>query len=103
MKYKIIITEPAESDIASAVHYIAHELRNRSAAIKLLNDLESSIASLSESPERYPLVRNDHLASNGFRFLPIHKYLAFYIVREETRTVTVERFLHSRRDWGSII
>ena len=37
--YRVIITEPAESDIAEAVRYIAKELHNLPAANKLLDDI----------------------------------------------------------------
>ena len=103
MEYKTIITESAESDIASAVHYLAYGPHNQAAAMRLLDDIERSVASLQETPERHPFVKNEHLASSGFRFLPIQNYIVFYIVRKETCSVTIERFLHSRRDWMNII
>ena len=103
MMYKIIITEPAEMDIDGAVQYIEKELQNPIAADKLLNDIDSAVTSLKEMPKRQPLVQNEHLASLGFRFLPLRNYLIFYIARDDEKTVTIERFLHSRRDWIHII
>jgi toxin ParE1/3/4 len=101
--YKIVITKPAERDVAEAAQYIAKELQNPVAAYNLLDDIEHAVAALENMPMRNPLVDCADLASLGFRFFPIQKYLVFYIVREETKSVTIERFLHSRRDWLHII
>ena len=67
------------------------------------DSIENSVASLEKMPKRHALVKNEHLASLGFRFLPIRNYLIFYIVRDDKNSVTIERFLHSRRDWLCII
>lgn len=101
--YKTIITEPAELDIAEAARHIAKELQNPVAANKLLDDIESAVASLENMPKRHELVKNEYLASLGFRFFMVHNYLVFYIVRDDIKSVTIERFLHSRRDWIHII
>ena len=101
--YKAIITEPAEQDIEQTARYIAKELRNPFAANRLLDDIENAVASLETMPKRHALVKNEELAYLGFRFLTVHNYLIFYIVREDENTVTIERFLHSRRDWVHII
>ena len=101
--YKTIITEPAEQDIAQAARYIAKELQNPIAANKLLDDIDSAVASLEKMPKKHALVKNVHLASLGFRLLPVHNYLIFYIVREDKKSVVIERFLHSRRDWIHIL
>ena len=45
----------------------------------------------------------EELANLGLRFLVVHNYIIFYIVREDKKEVTIERFLHSRRDWIHII
>jgi len=103
MKYKSDITKPAELDIAEAVRYIAIELRNLTAANNLLDDIEKAVESLNKMPKRYPLVKDEFLASLGFRFMPVNNYLVFYIVRDEKKTVTVERVLHSRRNWSYML
>ena len=101
--YKTIITEPAEQDIRQAAWYIAREIQNPAAANRLLDDIEIAVASLRETPKIHALVKNEELASLGFRILPVRKYLIFYIVRDDKKLVMIERFLHSRRDWIHII
>jgi len=101
--YRIDITEPAEQDIQAAAKYISEELKNPMAADRLLNDVGEAVCSLEEMPFRYALVDNATLARLGFRFFPIRNYLVFYVVREETKTVVIERFLYGKRDWITIL
>jgi len=68
-----------------------------------LDDIEIAVDSLEDMPKRHALVKNEMLAGLGFRVLPIHNYLIFYVVREETKSVIIERFLYNRRDWSNII
>ena len=101
--YHIDITEPAEQDIQAAANYISKELKNSVAADRLLDAVDEVICSLEELPLRYALVNDDALANRGFRFFPVRNYLVFYIVREKTKTVVIERFLYGGRDWISIL
>ena len=101
--YYIDITEPAENDINEALKYIAEQLLNPSAAVKLLDDTEHAIKSLSNMPDRHALVNDDVLARLGFRFMTVNNYLVFYIIREETKKVVIQRFLYGRRDWVNIL
>ena len=98
--YHIDITEPAENDINEAVKYITEQLLKPSAAGKLVDDAEPAIFSLNEMPQRHALVKDDDLARLGFRIMPVNNYLVFYIIREEKKTVVIQRFLYGRRDWG---
>jgi plasmid stabilization system protein ParE len=71
--YRVDITDYAEWDMRKAAEYISINLHNRSAAEQLLNDAEKAIYTLEEMPFRYPLVADEVLASQGFRFFPVHK------------------------------
>lgn len=101
--YKINITDTAFDDLQNAALYIADTLSNKAAANRLLDDAEEKLSSLSDFPERNSLVGDSFLAANGIRMTIIHKYLAFYVIREETKTVTILRIIHSRRDWIPIL
>jgi len=101
--YNIDISEPAGQDIRQAVAYIDEELQNRIAAEKLLDDVEKAILSLTDMPLRYPLVSDKILAGWGIRYFSVNNYLIFYVVREKTKNVVIERFLYKRRDWMAIL
>ena len=101
--YKIIVTDPAQKDLQKAVSYISNELKNKQAAFNLLDLVEESVKSLTDMPERYAVVDDETLSRESFRFIPIKNYLLFYIVRKETQTVVIQRFLYARRNWMDII
>ena len=83
MTYKIVITNTALADIRSAVLYIADTLMNKSAANKLLDEVDKKIGALSDNPYINPPVRDSFLASNGIRFQLVNNYIAFYVIHEE--------------------
>lgn len=101
--YRLIITKAAENDLRNAAFYIAYDLKNETAANRLLDEADKQLSTLCDMPECCPLVRDSFLASRGVRMKIIKKYLAFYVIREESKSITVLRFLHSRRDWLSIL
>ncbi len=101
--YKIIVTEPAQKDLRDAVSYISNGLKNNQAAVNLIDLVEKTVNSLTGMPERYAVADDEILAREGFRFITIKNYLLFYIVRKETETVVIERFLYARRDWMNIL
>ena len=101
--YSIEITKPAENDILDAARYISEQLLNTSAACRLLDEAEKAILSLDNMPERHAFVNDDDLAKLGIRFMPVMGYTVFYVVREEKKTVVIQRFLYSKRNWSTIL
>ena len=101
--YKLVFTKTALQDIRTSVLYISDTLMNKEAANRLLDAVDEKIGALAETPYINPLVRDSILASNGVRFQLVKNYMAFYIVHEDTKTVSVIRFQHSRRDWISLL
>ena len=103
MGYSVIINDPAEQDINSALDYIEYSLFNQAAAISLFNDLNDEIDRLSQNPELYAIIDDPVLKPNGVRFAMVRNYLLFYSFSRENKTVTIYRFLHGRRNWISIL
>jgi toxin ParE1/3/4 len=101
--YTIKITEPARKDLENIVSYISHDLQNPISAKNTLSFIVAEICSLSDMPERYPLVKDNILAQKGFRILPCKNYLVFYIARKGQNTVVIQRILSSRRDWVNFL
>lgn len=101
--YKIIVTEPAQNDLRNTVSYISNELKNKQAANQLIDLVEKTVKSLTDMPERYAVVDDEILSREGFRFIPTNNYHLFYIVRKETQTIVIQRFLYARRDWINIL
>ena len=103
MKYDLHITGSAENDINEAADYIEYVLMNPQAADKLLNDIEETLPALAEKPQRFAVVSDPVLNAWGIRFVQINKYLAFYVVDDNTERVNVIRFLYMKRDWIGIL
>ena len=99
MKYQIHITQRAVKDL----DYIEFSLKNPQTADSLLDEAETVLAGLDQMPARYAVVDDRLLSAWGIRFIQIKKYLAFYVIADETRTVHIIRFLYGKSDWRSIL
>ncbi|MCL2152497.1 MAG: type II toxin-antitoxin system RelE/ParE family toxin [Oscillospiraceae bacterium] len=103
MIYKIRIMKPAQTEIRETYRYIAEELKNPVAASRRISLIDKAVESLKENPTRYPLVRDDYLASKGYRMIVVENHLVFFIVREKIKSVSVMRVLYGRRDWMHLL
>jgi len=103
MIYKIRIMKPAQDEMRETYRYIAETLNNPIAAERRLSLIDDAIASLKETPGRFPLVRDDYLASKGYRMIVVKNHLVFFIVREKEKAVSVMRVLYGRRDWMHLL
>ena len=101
--YQVQITKRAERDLQEALYYIREILHNPSAALHLLDETDQQLHSLSDFPDRNPLVRDTFLAANGIRIQSVENYIAVYMIHEQSKTVTILRFLYGKRDWMSLL
>jgi len=101
--YYVNITDIAEEEILATVRYISNELKAPIAANNLLDEIEKHEDNLSKSPNMYPNVPDEYLASRGLKFVIIKNYLMFFTIEEENKTVNVIRFMYGRRDWKNIL
>ena len=103
MSYNIHITATAERDMINASDHIEFVLKNPKAADDLLDEAELKINSLADFPEKFKLVDDPVLASWGIHFVVVNGYLAFYVISEKTKQVTVVRFLFQKSNWSAIL
>lgn len=103
MSYNIHITTTAERDMIHASDHIEFVLKNPKAADDLLNAAELQINALSDFPEKFKVVDDPVLASWGIRFVVVKGYLAFYVISEEIKQITVVRFLFQKSNWTAIL
>lgn len=103
MKYGLIMTKTVLAEIHSAAEYVEKTLDNPVAAKRLLDNIDKKVDNIAENPYINPLVLDKFLASNGIRLQMIDNYIAFYVVNEEKKQVTVFKFMHSRRNWAAAI
>jgi toxin ParE1/3/4 len=98
-KYRVDVSEPAESDLGDIIRYIASQLSVPLTALHLMELLEEAMAGLSDMPQRYPFVADERLAQMGYRKLPVKNYIVFFSIDEKSKVVDIERILYGRRDW----
>jgi len=103
VKYRIDVSGPAEEDLRDILRYISSQLAAPITAMKMMETIEEALAKLADMPEKYPLVRDDRLASMGYRRLDIKNYTAFYTINNGERIVEIERILYARRDWANLL
>jgi toxin ParE1/3/4 len=101
--YDIQITEPAEKDLYEIGVYISKELLDPGTAKKVISRIAKVINSLEDMPLRNALVEDERLAYKGIRKIMVDNYIIFYIVTEESKTVTIIRILYGRRDWMNLL
>ncbi|MEQ8154228.1 MAG: type II toxin-antitoxin system RelE/ParE family toxin [Clostridiaceae bacterium] len=101
--YDIQITEPAEKDLYETGAYISKKLLEPETAKKVISRIAQEITSLEDMPLRNALVDDERLAYKGIRKTVVDNYIIFYIVTEESKTVTIIRILYGRRDWMNLL
>ncbi|WP_443660950.1 type II toxin-antitoxin system RelE/ParE family toxin [Clostridium algidicarnis] len=101
--YDIQITEPSEKDLYEIGAYISKELLESEIAKKVISEIAKGVNSLEDMLLRNSLVADDRLAYEGIRKIMVDNYIVFYIVTDESKTVTIIRILYSRRDWINLL
>ena len=101
--YLIEITESAQSDLRQIIYYIQTDLSSPSTADNFMNGIEEAMEQLSFMLEKFQLVRDDYLASKGYRSTRYKNYLIFYIINYHMQTVFIHRILPASRHWEYLI
>lgn len=91
-KYQIEITELAEQDLENAGDYIAHELKNPTAARDTVKGIRAQIDALSLFPERNELDEDELLAGLGVRKEYYRNYKIYYVI--DADTIYIVRIFH---------
>ena len=95
---KIEYSFKARQDLRDIYEYIAFTLLDPDAARGMAEGIMDAARSLANMPERHSLYRDEPWHSLGVRFLPVKRYLLFYTVDADAKTVFILRILYSGRD-----
>lgn len=68
-RYRVDVSEPAESDLRDIVRYISAQLPAPMTATMMMDAIEEAISGLADMPQKYPPVTDERLASMGGVFL----------------------------------
>lgn len=89
MKYKILRTGKADSQIRELIYYIAEDSGSIEIALAYLDKLEHAIGLLEEQPYYGSDPRSPLLRRMKYRVLIVERYLIFYRVWELNQTVMI--------------
>jgi toxin ParE1/3/4 len=103
MKYKILRTDKAEEQLREIIFYIADDSSGVDIAIGYLDQIETAINRLQEFPESGCIPRYSILKKQGYRVLIVEKYLVFYKINEEEKTVIIYTIVDGRREYRNLI
>ncbi len=103
MAYELRITDMAQKDLMEALHYIAVDLSNPTAAGKLLEQVQSIYAQLCEFPFLFEGCRDSRLGALGYRKVVIGNYVLIYRPDSTNGKVYVLRFFYGSRDYEKLI
>lgn len=83
MAYKLNVTEHADEMLGNLVYYLMYRLKNKQAAERLLDKIDSIYDRLEENPFQFPESRDTYLAKRGYRetVVPQMGYIIVFAVR----------------------
>lgn len=97
--YKRIILPQAESDIEETLSYIAEKLFNPSAAVKLMEDIEETMRSVSQFPYSKPQLKDKRLTLVAdYRRADVNNFVLIYKVVEEVKEVRIMAAFYAPSD-----
>lgn len=102
MKYEIIRTDLADSQVRSIILYVAEKFGN-DVAMQKLNDLEEGILALADNPDLGVEPRYLVLRRQGYKVLILEKDLVFYKINEQHKKVIIYAVVDQRQDYLNII
>jgi toxin ParE1/3/4 len=88
-------------DLDRITDYIVLELKNPSAAKRLINDVETAIKKHLASPTQAAMYKSVVEREHPYRRIIVGNYLIFYVVIGNT--MVVRRMLYGRRDLDKIL
>ena len=98
--HKIVYLPLAMSDISAAAEYIASALDSPQAAEAMLAELDRAVRRIAQFPYAHELYRTSRPMLDEVRKVPVKGYVLYYAVFDDR--VEIRRFLHGRRERGSI-
>ncbi len=102
MRYEIIRTDLADSQVRSIILYVAEKFGNN-IALQKLNDLEEGILALADNSDLGVEPRYLVLRRQGYKVLILEKDLVFYKINEQHKKVIIYAVVDQRQDYLNII
>ena len=72
-------------------------------ALSQLEKFDTTISLLATNPYLGVIPKDERLKKLGYRMLVIDKYLVFYVVKTETKTIQIRRIIHGARQYSFLL
>lgn len=96
--YEVKVTRQALEQMKEITHYIAHELCAPDTAYNLLDEMENTINSLADMPERMSLADEEPWRTQGVRKALVKNFIIYFWVDDENVKVQVIAVIYEKRD-----
>lgn len=103
MKYSIVFTDTAKSDLRDIAIYITEASKDKEIAKGFIKELAAQCGSLENFPLMGVVPKDRVLISSGYRFLVHKEYLIFYTVTEPNATVYIQAIFNAKKDYTRIL
>jgi len=94
MAYKLAVTEHADELLDHILHYLIYRLKNKQAAVHLLDELEKLYDRLEENPNQFPLSGDKYLADKGYHEAAVRQMDYFVVFNIAANVVNVVGIFH---------
>ena len=98
---KVHYSDDSKQDLVQIGDYIADDLKNPKAALRIVNSIQDAIDNLADFPLMGTLLSAIIEVETDYRFLVCGRYIAFY--RSQGEDVRIDRILYGKRDYISIL
>ncbi|MCD8301366.1 MAG: type II toxin-antitoxin system RelE/ParE family toxin [Clostridiales bacterium] len=103
MKYQVIRTDKFDEQLWDIIFYIAEDSGSREIALGVLERIEHAVNVLYDFPYSGVVPRYATLRRQGYRILIAEKYLLFYKVDEENKTVILYAVFDARQEYRKLL
>ena len=103
MSFKIKFTDTAKDDLRSIAVYIAEQAKEKSIAVKFVNELREKTKILEDFPEIGSIPDDRVMKSMGYRYLVHKDYLIFYRYEVKEETSYILAVFNARRDYMRVM
>ena len=90
-----------DEELSEAVRYIAQELCNPEAAMKLVDDVEQAIQDRLFAPESFEPIQSFKEHVHKYYRIPVGNYIILYVVIGNV--MEIRRFVYEPSDWRTTI
>ena len=100
--YKLEYLEIAKKDMDNIIYYISHNLKNKSAALKLIDEFLKEMNNIMNFPYASAEYISIKPLNNKYRKSRVKNFLIFYTINEENKTIMIVRVLYQKRNFTNL-